>query len=101
MRLSTNDPAYPDDTRALVLEVLRIGTGLADLVGGLLDDLPGHAFPGEDNAEVLIDMITGTVRPVADAAGESTVRETVALLGAMGERVFSDLRSAAELAGEG
>jgi hypothetical protein len=100
MALSTHE-AHQDEVRTLIEEVLRIGVGLADLIGGLVDELSEDAFPGEDHALVLLDMITGTIRPVADEAGERTVREATALLGAIGERVFSDLRAAAELAGDG
>lgn len=100
MALST-DEIDQDEVRTLVHELLRVGAGLADLIGSLLDELPEDAFPGEDHALVLLDMITGTVRPVAGAAGERTVREATALLGAIGERVFADLQAAAELASGG
>lgn len=48
---------------------------LADVLGMLLEDLPEDAFPGEEPAEVLVEMLTGTLRPAAEAAGERVGRE--------------------------
>ena len=88
----------PDDVRALTDQALRTGTMLSRLVGDLLDGLPEDPFPGEDELEVLFEMLVGTMMPVADAAGVEAVRGATALLGAMGDRVLADLRAAMELA---
>lgn len=90
-----------DDVRALTEQALRTGTMLGRLVGDLLDELPDDAFPGEDDVEVLLDMLVGTILPVARAAGLEDVRRATALLGAMSDRVLADLRAAIELADEG
>jgi hypothetical protein len=45
------------------MEVLRTGLMLQDLLCNLLEDLPDDAFPGDDNAEVLFEMLTGTISP--------------------------------------
>ena len=79
----------------LLEEAVRLGLLLTDVLGGLLEDLPDDAFPGEEPGEVLLEMVTGSIRPAADAAGERAVREATALLGAIGERVVDDLRAAA------
>ena len=72
----------------------------SDVLSGLLDDMPDDAFPGESPAEVLIEMLTGSVRPVAEAAGPETVlvRAALALVGAMADKTVSDLRRALEIA---
>jgi hypothetical protein len=88
-----------DNVRALSEAVLRAGVMLSDLIANLLDDLPDDAFPGESATEVLIEMMTGTIAPAADAAGTRAVRDTIALLGALGDRVLGDLAAALELAG--
>jgi hypothetical protein len=49
---------------------------------------------------VLLEMLTGTIRPAADAAGTQTVKQATALLGAGGDRVLSDLRAAAARAAD-
>ncbi len=90
-----------DDVRALTEQTLRTGTMLSRLVGDLLDELPDDAFPGEDEVEVLFEMLVGTILPVAEAAGHEHVRGATALLGAMSDRVLADLRAAMELADEG
>ena len=74
---------------------------LSRLVGDLLDELPEDAFPGEDEVEVLFEMLVGTIVPVAEAAGADEVRAATALLGAMSDRVIADLRAAMELSDDG
>ena len=91
-------PAHHDEVRALVEELLRTGLMFSDVLSGLLDDMPDDAFPGESPAEVLIEMLTGSVRPVAEAAGAETIRADLALVGAMADRTVSDLRRALEIA---
>jgi len=84
-------------TRELVEEILRTGFALSDMLGTLLEDLPAEAFPGEDNATVLLEMVTGTCLPVVSAAGEHDTRAATALVGAVRDKVIADLRRAAEL----
>jgi hypothetical protein len=89
----------PDDyVRDFVVEVLRTGLTLTDVVGELVESLPDDAYPGESNTEVVLEMLIGTLRPVTDAAGETSVRSAVALLAAARDRTFADLERAAELA---
>jgi hypothetical protein len=88
----------PDDVRALTEQALRTGMMLSRLVGDLLDELPEDAFAGEDQVEVLFEMLIGTITPVAAAAGADQVRATTALLGAMSDRVLADLHAALRLA---
>jgi len=87
-----------DKVKEFTEQLLQTGLTLVDVLGMLLDDLPRDAFPGEEPAEVLVEMLTGTLRPVADAAGERAVREATALLAAARERAVADLRAAAKLA---
>ena len=90
----------PDDIRALTEQALRTGMMLSRLVGDLLDELPHDAFAGEDQVEILFEMLIGTIAPVAAAAGCAQVRATTALLGAMSDRVLADLHAAMRLAEE-
>lgn len=90
-----------DVARTLVEELLRTGLVLCDTLASLLEDLPDDAFPGEDNAAVLIEMAVGSSRPAIAAAGEMNCWNAVALIGAVRDRVLDDLRVAAELAGGG
>ena len=90
-------PVTHEDVRAYVEQLLRTGLMLTDLIGGLLEDLPPDAFPGESTGEVLIEMLSGTVAPAAEAAGPRTLAQSAALLGAIGDRTVADLRAALDL----
>ncbi|HVS99453.1 MAG TPA: hypothetical protein VHE08_02975 [Solirubrobacterales bacterium] len=94
-----DDPSL-ETTRELVEEVLRTALALEDVMSALLDELPEGAFPGEDNARVLLEMVVGSVQPAVAAAGPRDCRIAIALIGAIRERVIADLRTAAELARE-
>lgn len=85
----------PEEIRTLVEEVLRVGFALSDLLSRLLDDLADDAFPGRNPAEVLTEMVVGSLQPVADSAGAPAVREATALVGAILDRVLAELRLAA------
>jgi hypothetical protein len=98
MRPPNGGPVPQQAVRELVEEVLRVGLALLDLLSDLVEKLPEDAFPGEDPAEVVIQMVTGTLAPVADSAGAAAVREATALTGAILDRVLIDLREAARLA---
>ncbi len=95
-----SQPLDLETTRALVEEVLRTAFALEDVIDSLLEDLPGGAFPGEDNGLVLLDMVVGSVHPAALAAGARDCRTATALVGAIRERVLDDLHTAATLARE-
>ena len=84
--MSAAAPIPYADVHALTEAVLRAGVMLSDLLGNLLEGLPEDAFEGESCVDVLLEMMTGTIAPVADAAGASTVHDATALLGAMCER---------------
>src|SRR3954453_5434096 len=89
---------HDDHVRALVEEALRTGLLFMDVLSTLIEDLPADAFPGEDPARVLVEMTTGSMRPVAEAAGEEAVAEATALFGALSDRLIGDLEQAMELA---
>lgn len=91
-----------DDVRTFVEELLRTGLALTDLLAGLLESLDENAF--EDDAspgEALLDMLVGTLGPVAAAAGGPALQSATALLGAVLDRTIADLRGAAAQARRG
>jgi hypothetical protein len=90
-----------DAAQVLIEELLRTAFTLSEVMGTLLEDLPENAFPGEDSAAVLIEMVVGTCRPATDAAGEPGCWAASALIAAVRDRVLNDLRAAAKLAGSG
>jgi hypothetical protein len=86
-----------DAAQVLIEELLRTALALGGVLSSLLEELPEGAFPGEENAAVLIEMVVGTCRPVVEAAGEPDCWAATALIGAVRDRVLDDLRAAAEL----
>src|ERR1700749_3046859 len=86
-----------ETTRDLVEEVLLTALALEDVMSALLDEIPEGAFPGEDNAHVLLEMVVGSVHPAARAAGPRDCQTATALVAAIRERVLNDLHTAAEL----
>ena len=93
-----NDEA--DSAQSLIEELLRVGVLLTDLLASLLEEIPEDAFPGEDSGAVLIEMVVGSCRPAIEAAGEQECRAATALIGAIEDRILTDLRAAARLARE-
>ena len=86
-----------ETTRDLVEEVLLTALALEDVVSALLAEMPEDAFPGEDNTQVLLQMVVGSANPAARAAGPRDCRTATALVAAIRERVLADLHRAAEL----
>jgi hypothetical protein len=84
--------------RELVEEILRTGLVLTDTLAALIEELPADAFPGENNAAVLVEMTAGSCAPVVRAAGEAECRQTLALIAALRDKFLEDLKAAAELA---
>jgi hypothetical protein len=79
------------------MALLRNGLMLQGLLSDLLEELPQDAFPGEDTGVVVIEMLTGTIRPAAIAAGKQIVQEATDLIEASGDRTVEDLRAALAL----
>jgi hypothetical protein len=98
--MSGRSPHGPDvqSAREMVEELLRAGLVIAGALESLLEDLPAGAFPGEDNAEVLLERVAGTCAPVIRAAGETVCRDTLGLVCALRDRFLADLRGAADAA---
>jgi hypothetical protein len=88
-----------DYVRDYVEEVLRTGIMLSELLADLIESLPTDAYPGESHADVVLEMLIGTIRPVADDAGERSVRSAAELLARSRAQTLADLRRTAELAG--
>ena len=94
------DTAELEATRDLVEEVLLTALALEDVMTALLAEVPEGAFPGEDNARVLLEMVVGSAQPAVRAAGPRDCQTATALVAAIRERVLTDLHTAAELSRE-
>jgi hypothetical protein len=87
-----------DAAQLLIEELLRTAFSLASIYAPLLADLPEDAFPGEDPAAVLIEMLAGSSLQAAQAVSEADWRSLIVLVNAVRESVLSDLRLAAQFA---
>lgn len=85
-------------TEELVQALLRTSITLQDVFVALVEEIPDDAFPGEDPAAVLLEMISGSACLAIEAAGLEISRAATALIGAVMDRVLGDLRAAASLA---
>ena len=47
-----------------VLELLRTGATICQLVESLVEDLPDDAYPGEEKGSVVVEMIRGSMAMV-------------------------------------
>lgn len=78
------------------------GAGWGRVLGrfdlGVVEGLAEDAFPGEDKAFVLVDMVVGSCRPALEAAGGPSCRSAAHLIAMIGEIVHRDLEAAASLA---
>lgn len=90
----TNTTDAIDD---FVLELLRVGYMLTGLAADLAETLSPEAYPGEDPAAVVIEMITGTIRTALTEVGEEAVESAVELIREAAERVIEHLRLALAL----
>jgi hypothetical protein len=88
-----------DYARDFLEQILRAGALLSDRVDELADLVPEDAYPDESEVEVVLDLITETLRPLAEAAGERFVRDAVALVEKVQDKVLTDLPLSVELAG--
>jgi hypothetical protein len=85
-------------SREIVEELIRTGLALGQALASLIEDLPATAFPGEDAADVLLEMAAGTCTPVIQAAGETLCSEALGLVRAVREKFVADLKAAADRA---
>jgi hypothetical protein len=80
-----------------VRQLLAVGVTLANVTSGLIDDLPPDAYPGEDPAEVVLEMITGTIESEIGAEEPEQVRQATSLIARSADRVVEHLRLALAL----
>jgi hypothetical protein len=86
-----------DAIDSFVLELLRTGDMLTGLAADLVEMLPADAYPGEDPAAVVMEMITGTIRTALVEADVGEVERAVELMQEASDRVIEHLRLAVQL----
>ena len=86
-----------DAIDGFTLELLRTGNILAGLAADLIEALPAEAYPGEELAEVVMEMITGTIRTALVEADQNDLQRAVELMREAVDRVIEHLRLALAL----
>ena len=81
--------------RELVEALVSAGITISETLASLLEDLPDGAFPGEDKAEVLFDMVAGTCAPLVERVGQPRCAAAIELVAEVRRRLLDDLRAAA------
>jgi hypothetical protein len=93
MHLSNTD----DSIDAFTLELLRAGYALTGLAGDLAEAMPDDAYPGESSGEVVLQMISGTIRTFLAEADEHDVSRATELVDGAVKRVIEQLQLAVAL----
>jgi signal transduction histidine kinase len=78
-------------------ELLRVGNLVFGVASDLVEELPPDAYPGEDPAEVIIQMVTGTIGTAVGDTDPAELERATELIGMACDRVLEHLRLALEL----
>jgi hypothetical protein len=94
--MSTYQPKDPID--AFGIELLRTGVMVSGVAAEVIEALPPDAYPGEEPGDVVIEMMTGTIRTALIQAHESDVERATQLIMLARDRVIEHLELARKLA---
>jgi hypothetical protein len=86
-----------EQVAAFTQEVLRAGLMLSGLASDLVEELPSDAFPGEDTAAVVIEMMIGTIHTAVGDVDPHELARATRLLEMASDRVLEHLSLALEL----
>jgi hypothetical protein len=86
-----------EQVAAFTQEVLRAGLMLSGLASDLVEELPSDAFPGEDTAAVVIEMLIGTIHTAIEDVDPYDLARATELLERACDRVLEHLSLALEL----
>ncbi|HTX30853.1 MAG TPA: hypothetical protein VMD09_05675 [Solirubrobacteraceae bacterium] len=86
-----------DQVEEFTIGILRAGSMLFGVASDLIEDLPEDAFPGEDTAAVVIEMLVGTIRTAVESADPQDLERATELLAMACDRVLEHLRLAVAL----
>jgi hypothetical protein len=90
-------PGNDDYTEQFVLELLRTGYMLTELVMQLAEELPTEAYPGEKPATVVIEMLCGTIATALVSTNPQDVQQATELIRLAVARTLEHLRLACDL----
>ncbi len=90
-------PGADEYIERFVVELIRTGSVLRDLMSNLVDALPSDAYPGEDPAIVVVEMLCGTIATALWSVEERDVQRATELMSLAEARVFEHLQLASKM----
>jgi hypothetical protein len=87
-------PCTDDHIQVFVFGLIRTGLMLTDLASDLTDALPADAYPGEEPAAVVLEMLCGTIATALGAVDARDVRRATEIIDLAAERTREHLRLA-------
>lgn len=85
------------EVRRFVFRLLGSGLALGDLVSDIVEVLPAHEYPGEQPAQVALDMLCGSVTTGFGAVDPADLRRAVELIEMAHDRAIEHLKLALAL----
>jgi hypothetical protein len=86
-----------DHIQRFVLALLSTGCVLTELAADLIEALPADAYPGEKPANVVVEMLCGTIATALVSADPRDVRRATELIGLAATRTREHLLLACDL----
>ncbi len=86
-----------DHIEQFVIKLLSTGSMLSGVIRDLADALPSDAYPGEEPADVVVEMVYGSIAIALRAVDPEDLETATRLVDLAGKRVLKDLQLACEL----
>lgn len=86
-----------DHLEQFVIKLLSTGSMLSGVIRDLADALPSDAYPGEEPADVVVEMVYGSIAIALRAVDPEDLETATRLVDLAGKRVLKDLQLACEL----
>ena len=87
-------PCAGDHIQVFVFRLIATGLMLSDLASNLADALPADAYPGEEPAAVVLEMLCGTIATALESINRRDVRRATEIIDLAAERTREHLRLA-------
>jgi hypothetical protein len=79
---------------AFTHELLRTGVMLSGVAADLIELLPSDAYPGEDPAAVVLEMVVGSVQTAIGGASQEELERATELIAVAADRIVEHLQLA-------
>jgi hypothetical protein len=86
-----------DHIKQFVVRLLSTGSMLSGVIEDLADALPSDAYPGEEPADVVVEMVYGSIAIALRAVDPEELDTATRLVDLAGKQVLEHLQLACEL----